>query len=284
MTGFASEARQQARETFHKASPFVEKYARFGYAAKGVVYCMVGILAALAAFNMGGQTTGSRGALQSLMNQPFGQILLAVVAFGLSGYSLWQFIRAVEDPENEGSDAKGIAKRVFYFISGIIHLTLVVAAVQMLLGNGGQGDEDAGTRGWTATVMSYPFGQWLVGILGVVVTGFGLQQVYKGYRADLDDMLVLGELSPSTRRWVRYVSRFGMAARGVVFAIVGVFFVVAAYQHDPNEARGLAGALRTVERQAYGPWLLGLVALGLIAYGVYEFVKARYRRIETGES
>src|SRR5688500_15697197 len=133
----ASQVRDQVTEVARKVSPFVRKFARVGYAAKGVVYVIVGGLAAAAAFGNGGQTTGSRGALPTLLDQPFGQVLLGMVAFGLACYAIWQFIRAVEDPENEGSDAKAIAKRVHFFISGIIHLGLVFVAVRMMASGGG---------------------------------------------------------------------------------------------------------------------------------------------------
>ncbi|HEV2292496.1 MAG TPA: DUF1206 domain-containing protein [Tepidisphaeraceae bacterium] len=277
-------ARSQVNDAVHKASPFVRKFARFGYAAKGVVYVIVGGLAAAAAFGRGGQTTGSRGALQAVFEQPFGQVLLGIVAFGLGCYAAWQFIRAVEDPENEGSDAKAVAKRVGFFISGVIHVGLVIAAVRMIVGSGsgggGDGSGDGGAQGWTATLMSYPLGQWLVAIVGLIIAGYGIWQLIRAYKADLDSQLVISDMSAAARQWIRRVCRFGMAARGVVFGIIGLFLVLAAWRENPSEARGLGGALRSLQEQEYGPWLLGVVALGLIAYGVYEFVRARYRRIE----
>src|SRR5688500_17685414 len=129
------EARAQLREVQHRASPFVEKFARFGYAAKGVVYVLVGVLAAMAAFGRaGGQATGSKGVMQTLAGHPFGQVVLALVAVGLAGYALWQFIRAIEDPENEGSDGKAIAKRIGIFGSGVIHIGLTIYALGILIG------------------------------------------------------------------------------------------------------------------------------------------------------
>lgn len=276
-----SRGHAQARQALHRASPFVEKFARLGYAAKGVVYIIIGSLAATTAFGRGGQTTDSRGALATLLNQPFGQVLLGIVAVGLAAYSLWQFIRAVEDPENEGSDGKAIAKRIGFFISGMIHLGLVFAAVNLIIGSGGGSSSgQEGAQGWTATVMSYPLGRWAVAIAGLIIAGFALVQVYHAWKADLDDQLTLGQVSSDSRRWIIRISRFGIAARGVVFLIIGFFLLVAALQHDPSEARGLGGVLRTLQRQPYGPWLLAVVALGLIGYGIYEFVRARYRRIE----
>jgi hypothetical protein len=274
-------AREHVRDAVHKASPFVEKFARFGYASKGVVYLIVGALAAMAAFGAGGgETTGSRGALRTIAEQPFGQVLLGVVAFGVLGYSLWQFIRAIEDPENEGSDRKGIGKRIAFFFSGIIHLGLVFAAVGIIRGSGGGGDDDAKAQGWTARLMSYPSGQWVVAAAGLGILCYGARQLYRAFKAKLDKMLALGGMGAGAARAVRYVCRFGMAARGVVFGLIGAFLVAAAIHENPGEARGVGGALDTVARQSYGPWLLGIVALGLVAYGIYELVKARYRMIE----
>jgi hypothetical protein len=275
------EAKAHLRDARHKASPFVEKFARFGYAAKGVVYVVVGGLAAFAAFGSGGETTGSRGALAAIHDQPFGRVLLGLVAFGLAGYSLWQFIRAIEDPENDGSDGKAIAKRIGFFISGVLHFLLVWYAIGIVTGaaTGGAGGEDDGARSWSATAMSYPMGQWLVFLTGAGIVCYGIYQLVKAFKSELGKHLHLGQLEPNTYRAVVAISRFGLAARGVVFGIIGGFLAMAAYHHNPNEAKGVAGALDTLQRQPYGPWLLGAAAIGLIAYGVYEFVKARYRQI-----
>ena len=275
----AGNAGRHVADAARKASPFVRKFARLGYAAKGVVYVIVGGLAAAAAFGRGGQTTGSRGALQTLLEQPFGRVLLGVVASGLACYAAWQFIRAVADPEDEGCSGKAVAKRVACFVSGAVHVGLVVAAVRMVLGGGG-GSGDGGAQDKTAQLMSYPLGQWLVAIVGLVIAGYGAQQIVRAYKADLDSQLVLSGMDASMRQWVRRVCRFGMAARGVVFGIIGLFLLLAAWQNDPGEARGLGGALHSLQEQGYGPWLLGLVALGLVAYGGYQFVLARYRRID----
>ena len=277
------EARAHLREAAHRASPFVEKFARIGYAAKGVVYVTVGVLAAMSALGQGGETTGSKGAMQTLAHQPFGQVLLGLIALGLVGYSLWQFIRAIEDPENEGSDAKHVAKRIGIFGSGVIHFGLVLYALSILIGLGsaGQGDGsgDANAQSWSAKAMSYPMGRWLVAAAGVGIVIYGVRQLYRAFKADLDKRLRLFEMQPEARQTIVHVSRAGIAARGVVFSIIGVFLALAAYRENPNEAKGIGGALRTLQEQPYGPWLLAVVAFGLVAYGVYQFVKARYRQI-----
>ena len=274
-------ARAEMSHAIHKASPFVEKFARLGYACKGVIYVIVGALAAMSALGRGGQTTGSRGAMEHILHQPLGVVLLFIVALGLACYSLWQFIRAVEDPENEGSDGKAIVKRIGFFISGVIHAMLVIYAAHLMLGTGGARGDDEGAQGWSATVMHYPLGRIALGLIGAGVAAYGVYQLYRSYAAKLDKQLVLERLGATARRAVVAVSRFGQAARGVVFGLIGLFLILAAWRYNASEAKGLAGALEALRRQPFGPWLLCAVALGLIAYGVYQFVKARYRRIET---
>jgi len=271
---------QKARES---AGPFLTKMARAGFAAKGVLYTVVGLLAAASAVGVGGRTTGSRGALQTLIEQPFGKVLLAVVAFGLIGYSIFQFIRAIEDPENEGTDRKAIAKRAMFFLSGLIHASLFLAALRLVVGSRGArgGGEDAGAQSWTATLMGYPWGRWLIAAIGLGIIGFGINHLVRAWKAKLDKKLVLDGMSGTTSTLFRRVSRFGIAARGVVFGVIGAFLLLAGWRYDSTEAKGLGGALDALERQPYGPWLLGLVAVGLVAYGAYQFILARYRKIQT---
>jgi len=277
------------------ASPAIAALARAGYAAKGVVYVLVGGLALLAAVGSRlpvalpagvpqGQTTGSRGALHALLGQPYGRVMLALAGVGLAGYALWCFVRGALDPQRDGTDARGLARRAAEFGKGLLHVALVVAVVRMLRGTGtGAGaGSDGGERArdWTAWLMSFPMGQWLVALVGLGVVGYGARQIYKAWEADMDDPLDLGSLGAAGHAWTVRFSRFGTAARGVVFGIVGLFLVLAAYRANPREAKGVGEALATLERQPYGPVLLGVVALGLVSYGLYQFILARYRRIE----
>jgi hypothetical protein len=128
--------------------------------------------------------------------------------------------------------------------------------------------------------MAQPFGRWLGVVAGAVIVGTGLYQLHKAYRADCRDELKSGEMGARENKWASRIGRIGYAARGVVFGVIGVFLAQAALQTDPDEARGLGGALETLARQPFGPYVLGAVALGLVAYGVFMFVMARYRRIE----
>ena len=281
MSTIPSQVTAHAHSARRNASPFIAKLARLGYAAKGVLYLVVGLLAGASALGLGGRATGSRGALQTLIEQPFGKFLLGAVAVGLIGYSIFQFIRAVEDPENEGDDGKALMKRAGFFISGVIHASLFLAAARLLVGRSSGGGDDSGAQSWTSTIMDYPLGRWLVAAIGLGIVIYGVYQIVRAWKAKLSEHMVLDDLSDSSRTLVRRVSRFGMGSRGVVFAIIGSLLVVAAWQYDASEAKGLGGALATLERQPFGPWLLGLVALGLIAYGLYQFVMSRYRRMPT---
>src|SRR5687767_3561419 len=150
-----AQVEQAARQAAVRAGPAIELLARAGYAAKGVVYVLVGGLSLMAAFGYGGSTTGSRGALRTLLDKPYGLAMLAIVALGLAGYALWCFVRALLDPERKGRDARGIAKRAVHFGKGVVHAALVVAVVGMMRGTGGGGGEDGEVRDWTAWLMSF---------------------------------------------------------------------------------------------------------------------------------
>lgn len=260
------------------SNSLIEKLARAGYAVKGVVYALVGVLAVRAAFGAGGQTTGTEGAISSIAGEPFGEVLLWLIAIGLVGYSLWRFVQAVGDPDHKGSDAEGIIKRLGYAGSGVLYGLLAYSTFQILLGNGG-GSSGGNASDWTATLMEQPFGVWLVGLAGVGAIALGIRQAYKGYQADFFDKFKTGAMGASERTWTRRTGQFGLIARGVVFGVIGVFLIRAALQTDPSEARGLGGALDALAAQSYGPYLLAAVALGLIAYGAYCLLNARYRQI-----
>lgn len=257
------------------ASPWIRRFARFGYAAKGVVYLLVGGIALQAALARG-EVTDSQGALRTLLDAPFGRVLLGVMAVGLLGYALWRLYCAAADPEHDGA-----LRRVYFGVAGLLHLGLAAEAARLALANGGGGGGD-GASHWSAELLSKPFGGWALGAVGAIILGFGIGQLIHAWKAKLDDQLDLSSLEGGTRRAVVFVSRFGLAARGVVFMVIGFFVLRAALEFDPAEARGVGGALATLQRQPYGGLVLGTVAVGLLAYGVYELVRARYRRIRTG--
>lgn len=278
--GHLDRAKQQVHDAVQDVSPFIQRFARFGFAAKGVVYLIIGGLAALAPIGRTDKPVGTRGALEHLFRQPIGAALLAVVALGLLCFGVWKLIRAIEDPEREGTSWGAIAKRVGWAFNAFVHFGLVLGAISLLIGSRrAASGEDQKLHDWTGAVMDYPFGRWIVAAIGVGVVCYGVKQVIDGCRGSLDKRLVLTEVGPGAKKWIRGVSRFGVAARGVVFALMGLFLVKAAKDFDANQAHGLGGALAELARQPYGPYLLGTVALGLVAYGLYDFVLARWRHI-----
>lgn len=258
-------------------SPWVEGLARFGYAARGVVYAIIGILAVQAAFGAGGRTTDSQGAIRTLAEQS--RVLLVLVAIGLFGYSLWRFLQAALDPEHKGNDPKGLLHRGAMIASGVVYGGLALAAVRIVMGAGNPEGGDASRQRLAADLMSRPFGRWLVALFGVAVIVSGLFQLRQGYTKKFCEKLRLDELDAAIRHRVVQAGQLGFLSRGSVFLIMGFFLIQAAWDSNPGEARGLAGALATLAQQPYGPWLLGLVAVGLVAFGVYSLVEARYRRI-----
>ena len=256
----------------HEVSKAVERAARLGYAAKGVVYLIVGGLAAMAAFGSGGATTGSEGALYTVMKQPFGRALLSVLALGLAGYTVWRLIQGVKDPENNGAGS-----RIYALGSAVLHGSLTLAAARIVFRGIGTSGSGSDTEGMVAQAMAQPFGTWLVGIAGLITLFAAGHQFHQAATGGYRKRLGIGRLGPTASTWVSRAAKTGLTARGFVFGIIGIFFLVAAWQTDPSEAKGFGEALQTVQAQTYGPWLLGAVAIGLVGYGVYQMVKAKYR-------
>lgn len=258
------------------AAPWIERFARIGYTAKALLYATVGILAAEAALGQGGRTTDTRGALGTILGAPFGRAMLFTMALGLAGYALWRLVEALTDPEGRGTGAKALALRASYAARGVIYLGLALAAFRLAIGRHGSGGSDR-TEDWTRRALEAPAGEWLVWIAAAVVAAYGLYQLYRAYAAKLGRQLNIGQVSRETGRWVLLVSRFGIAARGVVFCLIAVFLTRAGAQHDAHEAGGVRESLEALGR--LGRWPLGIMALGLVAYGAYELLNARYRRI-----
>jgi hypothetical protein len=267
-------AREQAAR---QAGPWVERVARLGYIAKGVIYAVIGFLALREAVGAGGRATDPSGAIQSIGAQPFGGVMLALLAVGLACYALWKVVQGVKDPDGKGSDAHGIVRRVAYVGSGALYGLLAYTAAQSILGA-----EDTSEDAATASAMAFqpPVGPILVWLVGVVVVAVGLYQLYAAYEAKFRDDLRLHRMDETEERWVIYAGRIGTAARAIAIGVAGVFLLLAAFQSDPSEARGLGAALETVQHQPLGPYMLGTIAIGFLVYGAFMFAIARYRRID----
>lgn len=282
--GRAGDLTSRARErierspTGRESGRVVKVLARIGYAAHGVLYLTIGALALMVATEGERARLDGRGALQRIHDEPFGAVLLVVLAIGLAGYAVWRFVQAAIDPEHDGSGGKHVVRRIGWALGGLVHAGFVVYAIGLLTGAALGGDGNA--KGWAARVMAWdPVGPWLVGAVGLAFVGAAIHQLVCAWRAELDRRLDLHRLREGSRRVVVDVSRFGIAARGVVAALVGVGLVVAAIQTDPSRVKNVAEALDAIRGWSFGGLLLGLVAFGLAAYGAYGLIEARYRRI-----
>jgi hypothetical protein len=259
--------------------PWVKNLARIGLAAIGVVYMLVGGLAFRLAVGSGGSsgTPDQQTALQQIQEAPLGRFILGLIALGLFGYLIWRLTEAFADTEGEGNEPKGLAKRAGHAINGIVYGGIGLQAGLMALGRSSGGG--SGQQEWTARFMELPLGRWLVGLAGLFVIGYGLYQIYEAWSESYRERLMYGQMSAPERRWVDPLSKAGLVAHGVVLGLTGLFLIQAAYRFNPEEATGLGGALSEIAQQPFGPWLLALVALGLIGYGVYKLAQARYHRI-----
>ena len=251
---------------------WVEKGARFGHVTKGIIYGLIGALALQVAIGSGGRVAGQQEAAEEVGRQPFGTVLLIAIAVGLSGYALWRFVEGIRNPAREG-----MGKRAVAIVSGCINAGVAFAVVQMALGSGGSG----GSKSWVGTVLAQPFGAALLAVIAGAVMIAGLYQLYTAYTKRFLRDFSTGAMSATERRWVTRAGQAGYGARGVVFPIAGVGLLKAALEHDPGRARGMREALLEIARSSHGQLLLGLVALGLLAFGLFMIASARYRAIPT---
>jgi hypothetical protein len=267
----AANAAQQAAD-----SKWIERTARVGLAARGLVYVLIGILAFQIAFVDRAEQADQQGAFQTLAQNGFGKAILWLVILGFVGYGLWQASEAAWGHRRELDDRKRAASRVESAVKAVIYLVLAVVAFRVVAGtsNGGQGGEQV-----TAKLLQMPGGQVLVGLAGAAIVAAAVLLAWRGVRTKFEEDLDLSELGPGARSALINLGKVGYIARGVVFSLVGILVAAAALTFDPDKARGMDAALRQVAAQPYGPWLLSLMALGLVCFGVYSFAESRYRRL-----
>jgi hypothetical protein len=261
-------------------STWVERGARFGLAAKGFSYILVAVIALRVAVEGGGQTESREGALKTLADEPFGWMLIALVALGFASYAMWQLARAIFDRDDEGDGPKGIGKRLGQAGKAVLYGALAVITASFLFdsgggsGGGGQSENKA-----TAVALEWPGGRWIVGGVGLAIICAGAFNAYRAVSGSFRDDLREEQMSGAEQPWYTAFGVIGHLARAVVFVMIGVFVLRAAYEYDPDEAIGLDGALQKLAGEAYGAWLLGAVALGLGMYGLFCLVEAKYRDV-----
>lgn len=251
--------------------------ARLGFAARGLVYIIIGWFATDVAIN-GGEIKDNQGALGTLADAPLGTALLIMCVVGFLGYAAWRLTEAVMDPENRSRDMKGRFDRAGYAISGIAHLTLATAAARIAMRQSSAEDGTPGDRSaesWSAWLLDQPGGTVLLTVVGAVLFAVAAAQGIKAYKARFDEL----DGDTPAPHYVRWVGRLGYSARAVIFAIIGWFVIMAAANHDAEQAGGLGEALKQLRAQSEGAIVLGVVAVGLMMFGLFSLIEARYRRI-----
>jgi hypothetical protein len=252
----------------------IKAMARLGFAAIGAVYILMGILALLAATGLGrGARPDREEAVKRLQDLPGGSIMLGLIAFGLLGYILWRFAQAVLDTESKGSGAKGIATRIWYVASGFIYSGLALYAGRLAL-NGSANKGSSASESLTAKVLKWPAGDWIIMLVGVVIIGIAIYQIYRAYSGRFQKDVNASALPADQQNLVYRAGQVGFTARGVVLGILGYFFVQAGQQSQSSAIGDTGQAFDFLA--AMGPVALGTVAAGLVAYGVFMLVQARY--------
>ncbi|MFI2105143.1 DUF1206 domain-containing protein [Isoptericola sp. NPDC019693] len=267
MPDLARAARRSSRSA--NDSPALKTLARAGYVASGVLHLLLGWLAVRLAFGSAQGDADQQGALRELAAAPGGALLLWLTAAGFAGLALWQLTEAVagvpatDTAKQLGARAKAAAKAVLYG-------ALAATSVRVATGSSGGGSEE----GLTADLMRAPAGRWLVAVVGVVIVGVGVFHVVKGWRRSFRD-----DLRTSGNGAVVRLGQVGYVAKGIALGVLGGLFVAAAVTADPEKAGGLDDALRTIREQPFGVVLLVATGVGIAAYGVYSFARARYARL-----
>ncbi len=259
-------------------NPKLELLERIGYAVRGLLYVVMGFLALrIALAQRGGKATDLSGSLVWLTGNPFGTLVLIVAIIGLAAYSIWGLVRAVYDPLHRGRDKKGIAARLGFLTSAFSYAAIAFFALQILAGQGSAAHDS--TQKTVSSLLTNPAGGFITEILGVIAIGIGIGQFIEAYRATFKNDLKAAEMSESERNAAIAFGRFGMAARGVTFLVVGWFLIQAGIHHDPHEAHGFGGAFLFLLAQPYGHLLVAVIALGFIALGLHSLACARWVRL-----
>ena len=271
------EGKRAAREAAY--SPLMEKLTRLGYAVKGFLYISIGMIAIAGALGKSNTPADQLGAIGSFRKLPYAEPFLWIILIGLVSYSLWGVIRAILDPFHKGSNLKGLLARAGYLVSAVTYASFAVATYQLIQG-AHQGSSTNSTIQLVSKVMNMPMGRILVGIIGLSAIAAGLYHIYSGIKMDFEQQFKPYALDAEQLHVAKQVGRFGTIARGIVFALVGFFIALAAYQANPGNARGFDGALDYLAKQPYGIYLLGIVASGLMAFGIYSFMSAAWFKLK----
>jgi hypothetical protein len=248
------------------------RLGRIGYAAKGFIYIVVGLLAVRASMGVGGETTDTRGAIEAIGEAPFGLVALMVVSTGLLGYAAWRIVSALADAERRGRSFKAVTLRVGEALRGLVYGVVGASTLKYLFDR--EGDSADKTRQVTRWALHVPAGRWLVLGAGVVILGYAVYQMYRAFRRKFLKHLDLSQAGELSRKLVERLGGYGIAARAIVFGMIGLFVLRAGWEYNPAEAGGIEKSLDAISNYSL---IFAIVAAGLIAFGILQIVMARYR-------
>lgn len=256
----------------------IEMAARIGYGARGFVYLSAGLIILLSSADLVEGAVGTRGAMAWLGLQPLGRAWLFLLGVGLTAFVAWRLMQSLLDADHEGRSWQGINTRISQGFSGLGYAFLAISAFALLINTPADPvteEARAGTE-QAARLLSLPFGNWLLIGAGLCILGIGVANVVRAWREDFTQYL---SCSVDLCRRVAPLARVGYMARGLAWLPLAALVVAAGLHAEPSEVTGFGGALDALDRQVAGPWLLGAAALGFIAFGLFSFIEARFRRI-----
>lgn len=277
-----SEKIEQTIEAAEEAvrHPYIKKLAEFGFHTKGFLFIVIGILAVLVAIGQkGAELADPTGALTLIAQLTYGKVLLIIFIVGAIGHGVWNILRGAADVDNAGRNWRGIIKRIIAVGVGFFYLFLSWTAWTIVLTARVTVENGAIQKTLTGIILALPLGTILVMIIGLTVIGAGISECYRGVTGKFQENFRLRELKGTKRKIISILGALSFTARAVIFGLIGYFFVQAAINANPNEARGLDGALFILAQSYYGKSLLFIAATGLICHGVLSLYEARYRRI-----
>jgi hypothetical protein len=272
-----SELKYRARQASDEIKPWVKIFARIGYIAKGIIFILVGLLSLLAACGFGNNAKGTSGVFASVASKPFGEVLLWLIAVGLVGYILWLLIQVFEIRSIKKKDTKSIFKKFSNAVSCAIYISLAYQAFSLAIHAGHSGNAKHTV---TVQLLSTGYGRWVIGMVGIIIIGYGIFQMYSGWKEKFMRQFNTHQMNTKEVKATLRTGKLGLIARGIVFCVLGYFIIQMAITANPGNPKGLDGTLEKILQQNYGSWLLGAVSIGLILYGLFEILKGKNKYIQ----